>query len=215
MSSVPLTLGCVDYIDRTRPIIDGDVETPGIDLTCVALPPWELGARWTEFDVAEVAVLVYMMERYYGDDRFIGIPVFPYRAFLLANIIVNADSGIERPRDLEGRRVGSRSLTLTGTLWLRGMLQDEFDVDQSQIRWFTNGRPRFPLPSELRLEVVPPDPPLSQRLEQGEIDAWLGSSRRNASSRARPGCARSFRTIGRSRRITRGEPDASQSCTCS
>ena len=94
MPDVPLTMACVDYLDRTRPLIEGQVETPGIDLTCVPLAPMDLGARWAEFDVAEAIVPVYLALRSRGDEAFVAIPVFPYRAFFLSNIIVTVASGI-------------------------------------------------------------------------------------------------------------------------
>src|SRR3982751_337436 len=80
MANVEITLACVDYLDRTRPLIDGTVETPGIDLIPVPLKPLDLTARFAEFDVAEVILPVYMALRGRGDERFVGIPVFPYRA---------------------------------------------------------------------------------------------------------------------------------------
>jgi 4,5-dihydroxyphthalate decarboxylase len=192
MPNVALTLACVDYLDRTRPIIDRQAETPDLDLTCISLPPRELGSRWAEFDVAETIVPVYMALRSRGDNHFVGIPVFPYRAFFLGNIIVNASAGIERPEDLAGKRVGTSGLHLAGTLWLRGILEDTYGVKGSQLHWFTSGKPRIELPPDMRVEVVPPERTLSDMLDQGEIDAWIGSSRPECFERRSPRVRRLF-----------------------
>ncbi len=48
----------------------------------------------------------YVMMRSRGDDRLVGIPVFPSRAFRHSQIYLHAGSGIERPEDLRGRDVG-------------------------------------------------------------------------------------------------------------
>lgn len=53
MPSMPLTLSCGAY-DRTRPLIDGKVSTPGLDPIVIPLPSAERHARFVtkfEFDV--------------------------------------------------------------------------------------------------------------------------------------------------------------------
>ena len=93
MSNVAATLACVDFFDRTRPLLDGSVETPGLDLTLVPLPPKELTVRWSEFDIAEVIVPIYMSRLAHGDDDYVGIPVFPYRAYFFSNVWYSRTTG--------------------------------------------------------------------------------------------------------------------------
>src|SRR5262249_6246785 len=61
-------------------------------------------------------------------------------------------------------------------LWLRGILQDRFGVEGSQLRWVMSGQPQLEPPPDMQLEIVPPEPSLSEMLEQGEVDAWIGSN---------------------------------------
>ena len=68
--------------------------------------------RGLEFDVAEMALSTYLCARAHGK-AFTGIPIFLTRAFYHGGIAVHERSGINEPRDLEGRRVGVRSYTLT------------------------------------------------------------------------------------------------------
>lgn len=192
MSKISLTLGCLDLFDRTRPLIDGQVEIPGIDLICVPLTPRELDARFAEFDVAETIMVPYMAHRSRGDDRFVAIPVFPYRGFHLANVIVNVSSGIERPEELKGKRVGTSGFHLSGTLWTRGFLEDRYGVKGTDMRWFVARQTKFELLSDIKVEVLPPDQTLSEMLERGEIDAVIGSSPPECFERKSPRVRRLF-----------------------
>jgi 4,5-dihydroxyphthalate decarboxylase len=189
--NLEVTLACIDYLDRTRPLIDGAVETPGVDIIPVPLKPLELTARWAEFDVAEVIFPVYMGLRARGDDRFVAIPVFPYRAFFLSNVVVNVDAAIERPEDLAGKRVGTFGLQLAGTLWSRGLLADEYGLRGSEIEWYCALPPPAEQP-DTRVTVVPPNRSLSDLLDRGEIDAWLGPTRPECFERGSPRVRRLF-----------------------
>jgi 4,5-dihydroxyphthalate decarboxylase len=190
MVEVALTLGCIDYFDRTRPIIAGQVTVPGVDVTCVPLAPLDLAARWAEFDVTEIIVPVYMQEHARGNSRFIAIPVFPYRAFFLGNVIANVAAGIERPEDLNGKRVGTPGFHLAGTLWLRGILAEHFGVQDESIHWFASGQPQIQVPPTMSVEIIPPDRTLSDMLDRGEIDAWIGSLRPDCFNRGSPNVRR-------------------------
>ena len=63
------------------------------------------------------------------------IPVFPLRIFRHKSIFVHADAGIENPVQLKGKRVGTPGYSSTSLTWIRGMLQDEYDVRPEDIEW--------------------------------------------------------------------------------
>ena len=44
--------------------------------------------------------------------------------------------GIEKPADLNGRRVGLDTLQNSAGLWMRGILQDHYGVDLGGIEWW-------------------------------------------------------------------------------
>jgi 4,5-dihydroxyphthalate decarboxylase len=91
--------------------------------------------RGLEFDFAELAITTFLMAKAAGK---------PYRllpAVVLARMQhgrLVCDSGRRiAPRDLEGRRVGVRSYSVTTGMWLRGILAEDYGVDSSRIQWVT------------------------------------------------------------------------------
>jgi len=174
MSKIKLTLACGRY-DRTQPLIDGRVEAEGVDLTFLPLRPGETFWRMLnhgEFDVSEMSLSSYTILRSEGDTRFIAIPVFPSRVFRHSAVYLRADSSIENPQDLKGKRVGVGDYQMTAAVWVRGFLAHEYGVNPEDITWVI-GRPIRAIkpPGTVRLEPMPPDTTLESMLERGEIDA--------------------------------------------
>jgi 4,5-dihydroxyphthalate decarboxylase len=174
MKNLKLTIACGRY-DRTYPLIDGRVEPEGVDLTFIPLRPGETFWRMLnhgEFDASEMSLSSYTILRSEGDTRFIAIPVFPSRVFRHSAIYLRADSKIDAPQDLKGRRVGVGDYQMTAAVWVRGMLAHEYDVMPGDIEWVT-GRPVRAVrkPEGVRIVSIPSDTTLEQMLERGEIDA--------------------------------------------
>ena len=103
--------------------------------------------------------------------------IFLTRAFYHAGITVGAASGIRSPKDLEGRRVGVRSYTLTPGVWTRGLLQTEYDVDLDAITWVLSGDEHVAEYVAPRNVVSSPNSNLGEMLLSGEIDAAIGAGR--------------------------------------
>jgi 4,5-dihydroxyphthalate decarboxylase len=176
MRKLKLTLACGRY-DRTQPLIDGRVEPEGVDLTFLPLRPGETFWRMlnhNEFDVSEMSLSSYTILRSEGDTRFIAIPVFPSRIFRHSAIYLPADSKIELPEELRGKRIGVGDYQMTAAVWVRGLLMHEHGVRPGEVTWVT-GRPVRTIkpPKDVRLESVPPDTTLEAMLERGEIDALV------------------------------------------
>src|SRR3981081_4500944 len=174
MHKLELTLACGRY-DRTQPLSDGRVQPDGVDLTFIPLRPGETFWRMLnhgEFDVSEMSLSSYTILRSEGDTRFIAIPVFPSRVFRHSALYVRADSTIERPQDLKGKRVGVGDYQMTAAVWVRGFLAHEYGVAPEDISWVV-GKPIRSIkpPAGIRLEPMRPDTTLEQMLEHGEIDA--------------------------------------------
>jgi 4,5-dihydroxyphthalate decarboxylase len=138
------------------------------------------------FDVSEMSLAHYSIQRTRGDFPFLAIPVFPSRVFRHGYIFINRNSGIKEPRDLEGKRVGVQEYRQTAGVWIRGILQHDYGVRLDRITWVEGGvdepRPHDremdlrPV-GELKLEMIGPNQTLSDMLEKGEIDAYFGARR--------------------------------------
>lgn len=179
MSKLPLTLACGDY-DRTHALLDGSIQPDGIDLNYVDLPPAEIfwrQLRHQEFDASELSLSGYIMGVARGNSPFVAIPVFPSRVFRHSFIWVRADTGIETPKDLIGKRVGIPEYHMTAMLFIRGLLQHEYGVLPEQITWVRarTERVELNLPASIKIEDIGPDGALDAKFEAGELDAIAGT----------------------------------------
>jgi 4,5-dihydroxyphthalate decarboxylase len=90
--------------------------------------------------------------------------------------MVRMDSAITHPRDLRGRRVGVHGHFNPIALWVRGILQHEFDLPPSEIQWIADGSedmPGWSPPSWLKIERAPAGIKMQELLGAGEIDAQI------------------------------------------
>ena len=127
-----------------------------------------------EFDVSEMSLASYTILRSEGDTRFIAIPVFPSRVFRHSAVYLRADSPIEKPEDLKGKRIGVGDYQMTAAVWVRGFLAHEYGVMPEDVVWVA-GKPirSIALPESVKLEFIPADVTLEAMLQRGEIDALV------------------------------------------
>ncbi len=174
---LPLTLACGDY-DVNRGLIDGDVIPQGVDLTVLTYPSpqrhWRM-ARDLEFDVCEFSLASYLVIHGRGEPALTAIPAFPHRRFRHGYVLVNADAGIDRPKDLEGRRIGIRTWQTTAGLWMRGILQDDHDVDLRSIEWVAQDEEDIALEHAggFRIVRAPAGRTVTELVVAGELDALI------------------------------------------
>lgn len=176
-SRLQISLACGDY-DINRGLIDGTVRPEGIDLVPIVLPSperhWRM-MRGQEFDVCELSLASYLVLRDRRSLPFIAIPVFPHRRFRHSYIFVNSAAGIDKPRDLEGRRVGIRTWQTTAILWVRGILEEHYGVDLTTVHWYRQDEEDVPftLPSRFTLTQLSREQNLNRMLLEGEVDALI------------------------------------------
>ena len=163
---------------HTKPLKDGTIASKMFSMEHIEVSPvvsiFRRMVRSLEFDVAEMALSTYMCARAHGKP-FTGIPVFLTRAFYHGGLVHNTRSGITSPKDLEGRKVGLRSYTLTPGVWTRGILQTEYGVDLEAVTWVLSGDEHvaeFVAPPNV---VSSPHNDLGEMLLTGEIDAAIGA----------------------------------------
>ena len=181
MADINLSLACWDY-DRVQPLINGQVRAKGIDLTFLNMIVEETFFRMLrnrEFDVSEMSMSSYVVSLFKPDRPFIAIPVFPSRFFRHSSIYINGQSGIEKPEDLQGMRVGCPEYQMTAPVWIRGILQDHHGVPADSVTYMTGGEEApnrseklmLDLPERIKVERIGPNDTLAQMLADGRIDA--------------------------------------------
>ena len=135
----------------------------GLDFADVKVPntAFKRVVRDLEFDVAELAIVTYLLAKAHGK------PLRLLPAVLTARfqhpMLVSLQS--LTPKQLEGRRVGQRSYSVTTATWVRGILAEDYGVDLSKVHWVTFEDPHV---AEFR------DPPNAERAAAGkDITAML------------------------------------------
>jgi len=183
MSKLQLSIAIGDY-DRVRPLSGGTVSIDGVDPVFLPLTPEEIffrAFRQQAFDVCEMSLSSSTVMAAEGTNAYVGVPVFPSRAFRHTAFYINTRSGIEKPEDLKGRRVGIPEYQLTALVWARAILEDDHGVTPADVRWVRGGQEQpgrvektaLALPDEVHIEDIPPGKTLSAMLESGEIDALI------------------------------------------
>ena len=158
----------------TLPLLQGRVTAQGLHFQA-ARSVDDNSRRMLEgaFDVAEMSLATFVRAVGQGEP-LVGLPVFPGRRFVQANMFVHRESGIATAQALAGRRVAVPQYWLTSSVWHRGLLSDEFGVDPQSIDWFTTASERgaAPLPPGVRVTQLE-GTSIVQLFEQRRIDAAL------------------------------------------
>jgi 4,5-dihydroxyphthalate decarboxylase len=172
-----LTLACGDY-EIVRALKEGTVSPEGIELTVLTdmtsdIRHWRM-VRNQEFDVAELSMSNYLMAKYRGLP-FAAIPVFLHRRFRHGFVFLNASKGIAKPTDLIGKKVGLRNFQATANLWIRGILEHEYNVPHRQIRWFKQDEEEveWAPPPDLNIQRVGAGKNVERMLVEGDLDALI------------------------------------------
>ena len=88
------------------------MQIDGVDPVFMLLEPEEIffrAFRHADFDICELSMSSFTVKTAAGDCPYVGVPVFPSRAFRHNSIYIRTDRGIARPEDLQGqahRRAG-------------------------------------------------------------------------------------------------------------
>jgi 4,5-dihydroxyphthalate decarboxylase len=189
--SPPVTLPALlgDY-PVTRALRRGQVASPLVRLQFADVPSvasaFKRVVRDRAFDVAELAIVTFLLARAHGTPLVL-LPSVVLGRFQHPFLVYDRSRGSMAPGDLTGRRVAVRSYSVTTVTWLRGILADDWGVDLDRVTWVTFEEPHV---AEFR------DPPSVQRapagkeplamLLAGEVDAAVVDGRAAADPRVAP-----------------------------
>jgi 4,5-dihydroxyphthalate decarboxylase len=91
--------------------------------------------------------------------------------------LLRPDSGIAKPKDLEGRKVGVRAYSVTTGVWTRGILIDEYGLDSSKVTWVVDDEEHV---TQMQLPPnvfhAPAGSSLVDMMSKGEIQAGFAGN---------------------------------------
>ena len=160
--------------------MNGTVQAEGVELIPTYSHPAETFWRqlkFGEFEVAEMSMSSFLIARSQGADM-IALPVFPSRRLFQTELSYHVDSGITRPQDLAGKRLGVAEYQQTAALWIRGILEHDFGVSQYKIHWYMERSEEmshgsatgFKPPPGISFNRIARDKSLASTLLENELD---------------------------------------------
>ena len=129
--------------------------------------------RALEFDVAEMAIMTHLIAKAHGKPYRL-LPFVVLARFQHPFLVYNAARGTLAPEDLQGKRVGVRSYSVTTGAWIRQILAEDHRVDLARINWITFEEAHvaeFRDPSNV--QRAPAGQELVPMLQAGELDAAI------------------------------------------
>jgi 4,5-dihydroxyphthalate decarboxylase len=163
--------------DITLPLLEGRVPIEGVRLkpvkTSSMINKEDPKMMAGEFGLMDLNI-GYFLPAIEAGWQITGLPVFSKRKPAYQLIFCHADSSIRAPKDLEAKRIGSRTYRTALTVWARGLLREHYGVDFSNVQWVLQAREVFPVHDHnLKIEYVDESKNMAQRLIAGELDAIL------------------------------------------
>ena len=197
--------------DRVQAIKDGLVGIDQADVSFHNENIYSLNAQAfgpdKTYEVTELGLIPYASKYINEGFRdYVLIPVFISRTFRHRNIYVHVDSGIEKPEDLRGKRVGTPGYGMSATTWIRGMLLDEYGVKANDFQWIetdkssdaaklNKGFSQYYFPDDFPLVKGPPGVDESELLLSGGCDALITAITPKAYADGNPKIRRLFADI--------------------
>jgi len=211
-ASSPPTIKVAGYpYDRVQAIRDGLAGIDQVDVRFHTEGIYDLNAQAfgpeKPYEVAELGLIPFVSQYINNDFRdYVLIPVFISRTFRHRNVFVHVDSGIEKPEDLRGKRIGTPGYGMSATTWIRGFLLDVYGVKADEMRWIETtkssdkgnlnaGFGKYYFPDDFPIEKGPPDVDESELLLSGGCDALITAITPKAYEDGNPAIRRLFADV--------------------
>lgn len=161
----------------TAALKQGKIRSEHVSLDFADVNPPSAGfkrvVRKLEFDVAELAIVTFLMAKAH-DKPLVLLPAVLVARFQHPLLVYNTERGPLAPVDLAGRRVGVRSYSVTTGAWLRSILAEDYGLDPARVKWVTFEEAHV---EEFRdppsVERAPAGKKVVEMLLSGEIDAAI------------------------------------------
>ncbi len=176
--------------DRVRAIMDGQARIQGADVNFEVQDIYKVSkfafGPEHKYEVTELGLIPFISKYINNNFRdYTLIPVFISRTYRHRNIFVHVDSGIEKPEDLRGKRIGTPGYGMSANTWIRGFLLDEYGVKANEMRWIETTKSsdggalnkglskKYFFSDDFPLEKGPPGVDESELLLSGGCDALI------------------------------------------
>ncbi len=135
----PLRTLLGDY-PNTHAVRHGTVTSPRVPLAFADVPvphkAFKRVVRDLEFDVAEIALMTFLIARSRGAALKL-LPVVVFSRNPLPHLVCDRERGRLTPGGLPECRIAVRSYTTTTAVWIRALVADQFGVDTNRAQWIT------------------------------------------------------------------------------
>ncbi len=165
----------------THALRAGELTSPTVAFDFADVPQvasaFKRTVRNLEFDVSELAIVTYLMAKAHGKP-YVLLPAVVLGRFQHPFLVYNSARGELRPQDLNGKRVGIRSYSVTTTMWLRGILTNDYGVNLDSVNWVTFEEAHVAeFKDPPNIQRAPAGKDILNMLLEGEVDAAvLGST---------------------------------------
>ncbi len=209
-NNLELKIAGYDY-DRVQAILNGKVTHKDLDIffnveNIYSLNKYVFGPE-QKYDVTEIGLIPFIT-RYINEDfrDYTLIPVFISRTFRHRNIFVHTDSGIEKPEDLIGKKVGTPGYGMSANTWIRGFLLDDYGLKASDMHWIETTKSsdgatlntdfgKYYFEDDFPLIKGPIDVDESELLISGQCDALITAITPKAFLEGNPKIKRLFQNV--------------------
>lgn len=209
-ASKGLALSIAGYrYDRTNALIDGRVSIDRGDMQFKEMGIGDINTHVFSgpqtLDVCEIGLHPYMLA--YANDGFRDyslLPIFPLRLFRHKSVFIRTDRGINKPADLKGKTIATPGYSSTSLTWIRGILQDEYDVRPEDVNWIVSSKDSSAkdsgkaskqenlFPEGVPISMGPAGKDESDLIESGAVDALFHAVEPRAYIEGHPRVARLF-----------------------
>lgn len=137
----PIHLNMVGYdYPRVKAFFEKKVEIEGctfdIEKSSIGTMNTNVFSGKQPHNISEIGLVPFIIA--YANNGFRDytlLPIFPLRMFRHKSIFIHADSGIKTAEDLKGKKIGTPGYSSSSLTWIRGALQDEYNVKPEDIQW--------------------------------------------------------------------------------
>ena len=132
--------------------------------------------REGKFDAGELAIVTFLQAKAFGKPLVL-LPAVVMGRGQHHTIHYNVGRGPLAPKDIAGKRFGTRSYSVTTGVWVRGILADEYGVDPNRVTWCTTDDGHLAeYKDPPNVERLPAGSKIDQMLVEGGLDgAILGA----------------------------------------